>query len=389
MTQDNLANLYYFYGYWEVTVCTFAFVALLSIWQHITKEQAFKTRDLGLLWLSIAVLTWTFDGFLSIYYANNISIEAEFNKATYEGFKSILSLLNSAFILLALPRFKHAPKLIRPILQSDSWRLLVIITFSFSLILTLLMLLGVMVPKRITFIYSVDFVYAIFTLFFLGLVIWGSFDKRDLKVLAYLSAICIACTLAAQLFKLGGSEFWKVFLNCTFKTILIMLFFALALSWIEELSKARYLPKASDMHAIFVKKKNGVNKFAYLTILTIPPQIQTQKIAFTEKPFELLLKFAEKKKAEGPQGGWLEIQPKSAKNKIYDIKDYNEISRILDNILNEIHGPSQWETTQKKALKEILFEYGNNRRIRLRIPPQNLTIEQPKTQASIAAKGPD
>ena len=375
MSEEGIISLFKFYGWWQLMVGSFGCIALLSIWNHITKDQAPKEKDFGLVWLSLAVLAWAMSGIVDIFYVNELlrNKNTPINNTAFEGMRSIFSMLNSALILLALPCFKHIPKAIYRIVKSETWRFLVITTFIFSALITMLMISGIIVPSKVAFINTADLIYAVFTLTFLGMILWSSFEKRGLKSLAYLSAICIACTLVAQVLKLEDAQFWRIFFSCTFKTILMMLFFALALSWVEELSK-NYLPKPKDMHLVFVKKKNGLNKFTYSTILTIPPRIQTQQIVFTEKPFELFLKFAEKRMfAETEKESWLEIQPRSSKQGEYDIKDYNQINRILDNILNEAYGPNNWTSDEERQLlKQALFDYQNNRKIRLRISPENI-----------------
>ena len=375
MSEEGIISLFRFYGWWQLMVGTFSCIALLAIWNHITQDQESKEKDFGLVWLALAVLAWAMSGIVDIFYVNDLlkNNSTTIHNTTYEGLRSIFSMLNSALILLALPCFRHIPKAINRIVKSETWRFLVITTFIFSALITMLMILDVIVPSKVAFINSADLIYAVFTLIFLGLVLWSSFEKRGLKSLAYLSAICIACTLVAQVLKLEDAQFWRIFFSCTFKTILIMLFFALALTWVEELSKS-YLPKPQDMHLVFVKKKNGLNKFVYSTILTIPPKIQTQQIIFTEKPYELFLKFAERRIfAESEKESWLEIQPRSPKDGDYDIKDYNQINRILDNILNETYGPNNWSfEEERQALKQALFDYQKNRKIRLRISPENI-----------------
>ena len=331
------------------------------------------------MWLSLAVLAWAVSGVIDIFYAfalRNTSSGQAIDPTNFDAWRSLVSLINSAFILLALPCFKHIPKIINPIIKSPYWRFWVLITFIFSAIATLL-LWGVSGTADRAFIYSVDVFYAVFTLIFLGLVIWASFEKRGLKTLAYLSAICIACTLIAQLFKLDDSDFLKVFFSCTFKTILIMLFFAVTLSWIQELSKT-FIPKPKDLHLVFNKKKNGLNKFEHNVVLTIPPKIQTQQISFTEKNYELFLKFAQKRvQAQQEKDAWLEMQPKSnINNKEYDLRDYNQINRILDTILNDVYGAENWTAeNERNHLKQVLFEY-KNRKIRLNIAPENITTQK-------------
>lgn len=367
-------QLHLFYGYWQIAICSFAFLALFSIWQHITKGSGEGQRDFGLFWLSVAILVWALSGVLEVYYAEGLA-DANFDSTQYEGLKSMLSIFNSAFILLALPRFRHVPTLIRPVVRSESWRWLVISTFGFSVVLTLLMLSGVIIPKRITLISSVDLIYAIFTLFFLGLTLWASFERRGLTILAYLAGISIAFTLAAQILKLGDSDFLKILLNTTFKTILIVLFFALALSWVEELAKSARKVFARRTLALQLSiGRNQQNRREFIAHLQLPEALDWQKVYFTEKPFLLLHRFADKRKTEGHEGGWLEIQPKTAVKKDYDIKDYNEIGRILDTLCNGLSKSDELSDLSKNDLKELLFEYGKSRRIRLRVNAEHIDL---------------
>ncbi len=375
---EEIASLYKFYGWWQIVVGLFAFVALLSIWQHITKDQEQGQKDYGLLWLCFAVLAWALTGVVDIAYAgalNTSALDAK-EQVFYKGLRSILSMSNSALILLALPCFKHIPKVIYHIIKSQVWRFVVITTFTFSSLLTALMFLEIIVPAKPAFIATVDLIYAIFTLVFLGLILWASFENRGLKAMAYLTASCIAFTLVAQVLKIYPSDFWRLCFDCIFKTILIMLFFALALSWVQELAKD-LLAKPEEMHIVFLQKKNMQGKFEFSTILTVPPMIQTQQVFFTEKPFELFLKFAQKSiTAPSEKEAWLEIQPKSVKTGQYDIKDYNQINRILDNILNETKGPNNWNIEEDRhRLKQALFAYQKNRKVKLRVASENITMK--------------
>ena len=378
---NEIPQLFRFFGLWQIVICTFSFVALISIWNYIVKENDQREKDYGLVWLSLAVLVWAFSGVVEIFYSNaldthllNNSRQDGLDKTNFEGMRSILSILNSAFILLALPRFKHIPKNIVGILKSEAWKWLVGITFFLSALFTIFMLTGVTTPGRPTFINSVDTVYGVFTLFFLGLILWTSFEKRNLRVLAWLSVICIVTTLVAQVLKVFDTDFWRIFFSCIFKTTLILLFFALVMSWIKELSK-NYLPKADEIFVFFEKINSANGQRNYSAVLTLPPNIKMKKVSFTEKTYELFLKFGQKRK-ENLNGGWLEIQPKTktAQQKNYDLKDYNEISRILDCILNETYGQNKWsKDEEKKSLKETLFEY-DNRKIRIKILPENISI---------------
>lgn len=368
------AELFLFSGFWQIGFCLFAFAAMLAIWHHITRRTALRQRDPGMVWLAISVLVWVFAGWVDVVQGQQIQSGQTTNSPlTFDGLRSMLSILNSAFILLALPRFRHTPRLVRPIVQSDSWRWLVIISLIFALVLTLLMLGGWIIPLKYTFIYTIDLLYAVFTLFFLGLILWTSFAKRGLPVLAILSVLTIGFTLMAQILKLSDPLFNKVLFNCIFKSVLIMLFFSLALSWVEELSKGQSYYRV-DTHALLLFSRKVGIKMEYVAVLTIPPFWQQARINLTEKNYQLLHRFAERRKDEPTEDGWLEIRPKSGGTKTFDIKDYNELNRLLENLLQGNPITPESEEDPKKLLKDRLFEYGQQRRIRLRIPPNQITL---------------
>ncbi len=367
--------LYKFFGYWQIVVCTFAFIALFAIHRRTTKNQERRQRDNGLLWLSLAILTWSFSGLIDVNYAHALTLTDPVPQTSYQGLRSIFSIVNSAFILLALPQFKHIPRPIQYLIKSDGWRLTVGVSFALSAIMTLMMYLDLIIPSQPNFIYFIDLLYAIFTLSFLGIILWSSFAKRGLKILAYLSALSILFTLIAQFQKLDEEIFWSIFFNCIFKTILIVLFFALALSWVEELAK-KFIPEPTDLHLIMLKKKTPPGRYHHLGILSIPPYINMHQINLSEATYHLLATFASKRKNSGPSEGWLEIQPKSSTSNKYDIKDHKQISRLVDAIFESIinHDQSKDPILTKLDLRQALFDQNRQRKIRLRIAPENIDL---------------
>ena len=89
------------------------------------------------------------------------------------------------------------------------------------------------------------------------------------------------------------------------------------------------------------------------------------------------LKFAQRRKST--EGGWLEIKPKNLPNTTqqFDIKDYNEIKRMLHAILDGYFGKSTWTKDQHETpLKKFLLERSDDkeRRVRLSLPPANVEI---------------
>lgn len=394
MDDDNLTNaiwtqlpqpaVFYFYGYWQLALCLFAGFALLGIWWHIGR----KEKEWGMIWLSCAVFCWALSGIIEVYYAKQLESVllnsgtnlqqflqeiAPFN-AQIESGRSILSLFNSAFILLSLPCFKHIPKPIEPIIQTPSWYFIVLFPFFISLGVNLGILAGWLTASQTPFINTLDFIYAIIiTLPFLGWILWSSFEKRRLIVLAWLSLLCIGLTVIAQISKLNEDYLFKVISASVFKPMLIMLFFALALSWVKELGEYS-IPSPNQIHLAFSKIKTPTGSFQHQIQLLIPPSIEGEYIKLTKSRFQLLLRFAQQLK---DPDSWLEIKPKNETrpNKQYDIKDHNEIKRLVDNILDETYGKGQWRTNMERAfLKASIFEFSDDqrRKVRLRIPVENI-----------------
>lgn len=370
-----------FYGWWEFIVCLFAFVALMSIWFHIGRKQ----RDFGQVFLALSVLCWSFSGCIDIYYTSIIEniIESEIDatsldtianhKIVNNGWRSIFSLFNSLFILLSLPWFRYIPEKIDHIISSKYWPIIVGLPFLFCLIPTLRITFS---GVGIGFISELDVYYSILTLIFLAYVLWTSFYRRRLKLLSWLSLLCIVVILAAQLFKFTDSEMYLTLTSSIFKSSLIMLFFALALSWVKELSE-NVLPTADQIALSLKKIKVANGRFQQFCHLEGLSGSNNKNVTLTPSSYNLLEKFITKRKADE---GWLEIKPKSESRteKQYDIKDYNEIKRLLNQILDGIYGKDNWTKTHHEVpLKGVLFENSKteNRKIRLRLLPSKLNIQ--------------
>ncbi|WP_394970937.1 hypothetical protein [uncultured Croceitalea sp.] len=354
---------YLFYGWWQFGTCLFAFIALLSIWWHIGKKQ----NDFGQVWLALSILCWSISGLVEVYFASSI----EKNLILVDGLRSILSLFNSLFILLALPWFRYLPKFLKGIIKSKFWIYIVGLPFVFSLLPTI----NKMISGREGIINELDVYYAVLTLIFLGFVLWHSFARRRLISLAYLSLVCILITLLAQFYKLTGSSVNLTLFSAIFKTSLIMIFFALALSWVKELSES-VIPIASELRMAF-RIDREEDKIQRLVFINGFPNSPKRKIKLSNASFELLKRFAESRKLEGDT--WLEIKPKhhALKEKTYDINDYNEVKRLLIALVDGLFGKGNWTNELHLIpLKNILFELSEKRerKIRLLIPPENISL---------------
>lgn len=365
--QANVNNeILSFYGWWQFAVCLFAFTALIAIWWHIGKRQ----NDFGQVWLALSVLCWSISGGVDVYYAQNTMVSDGF---LLDGWRSILSLFNSLFILLALPWFRYLPKPIEQIIKSKYWIYIVGLPFLFSMLPTISKMIS---GTSVSIISELDVYYAFLTLGFLGYVLWESFAKRRLKILAWLSLITILITLVAQLYKLTDATINLTLFSAIFKTSLIMLLFALALSWVKELAE-NVIPESQHFFISFKKQKTEKGKLALVVLLKGLPGGSERKIVLTPALYELFLKFAERKK--NSNDNWLEMKPKNfdVSDKSYDINDYNEIKRLLIALLDGIFGKENWTRDHHLLpLKSALFEMSEKRerKIRLALPPENIDL---------------
>ncbi len=291
-----------------------------------------------------------------------------------EGLRSIFSLLNSLFILLALPWFRYLPKPFAPLINSNLWRYIIGIPFLFALFPTLHKMFLTNSPSIIS---ELDVYYALFTLLFLGFVLWESFVKRRLPLLGWLSIITICITLLAQVYKLLDSTINLLLFSAIFKTSLIMLFFALALSWVKELTET-VIPNPQQLKLRFYKK-NGLDKADSFQVAMLGfSGNQDKEITLTPALYRLFRLFASRKLDETE--GWLEIKPKNFEmDKTYDINDHNELKRLIAALLDGLFGKHNWTKEKHYVhLKASLFEMSKHkeRRIRLLLPKENITIEE-------------
>lgn len=362
------SDISFFYGFWQLSVCLFAFIGLIAIWYHLGRKQ----KDNGQIWLALSILCWSITGGVEVYFSvKDVSIAETAN--LLEVWRSILSLLNSLFILIALSWFKYVPKILEKVIKSKTWLIIIGLPFLFSLLPTLSKLFT---QNANSIISELDVYYSTLTLVILGMVLWESFSRRRLKLLAYLSIVCIAITFAAQLYKLTNANVNQILLSAIFKSCLIMIFFSLALSWVKDISETLTVVKDQlSLHLQQTKLKN--NKWEYLVSIGGIFNIQDKEISLTKTNYALLEKFVDRKQNSGE--GWLEIKPKAniRDGKLYDINDYNEVKRLTHALLDGLFGKAIWSKDQhEKPLKDALFEVSKNRdrKIRLSVSKERLEL---------------
>ena len=365
------------FGFWGASVCGFAALALLAIYWHIGR----RTRDVGQAYLAASVACWAMSGGVEVGYASALQealaagapLEPLFGQLA--AWRSVLSLSNSLLILLALPYFRYLPPRLTALAQSRYWPLVVGLPFAIALLPTARQLLT---GRPSSIVSELDVYYALLTLAFLGLVLWSSFVRRRLPALAYLTAVCTVVTIGAQALKLGADPGTQVVLAAVFKTCLIMLFFALALSWVRELTETAGGRTSSEAETSATPVALELLGSREVRLSGIISSKETTKFQLTPTVYELLHRFAERR-TNAPDGGWLEIKPKheAKPRKLYDIRDHNEVRRLLHALLDGLYGAGHWGREQHELpLKRLLFESDATRprTLRLALAAEHVTL---------------
>ena len=226
------------------------------------------------------------------------------------------------------------------------------------------------------FISELDVYYSILTLIVLGIVLWESFMKRRLALLAVLSIACILITFVAQVYKMTDNDINQTLFSAIFKTSLIMIFFALALSWVKDLTE-KITSVSGDVFLSLFRIKKDDNSYVNKVSLKGIMGTKEKTIDLTPKNYDLLSKFIHSKLQKD---GWLEIKPKADKRsgKVFDINDHNEVKRLVSSLLDGLYGKGLWSKNEHEIpLKNILFEMSSQRerKIRLTVPQQNLKMD--------------
>ncbi len=342
------------FGYWQLFVCGFAFLALMAIWWHLGKRKG----DHGQVWLALSVLAWSFAGALQVFWGHNSN-----ESYLAQGWQSIISIFNSFFILLALPYFQFIPSQLKHLIKSSYWKYIIGLPFLFSLLPTLSKMMGLGEgPIR-----ELDVYFSLLTLLFLAAVLWESFEKRKLRMLAYLSILAIFVTLLAQFSKLDfllplSLEGNLTLLSAIFKTLLIMIFFALALSWVKDENKEQFILPEGIKWQLVPRQK----------VLVIKQGEKERKLSLNQTRFDLLLAFANAKLEDNR---WLRIKPKELKSRQeFDISDHNQVRRLAESLLDGMYGSHQWKLSEEgEHFKQHFFEKATGK-IRLTLKAEQLEI---------------
>lgn len=235
------------YEVWLVVMCGFCGILLLLLYR--------STRENGILYLSLAVLCWFVSG-ISAYFAI-----MQHDQVWVKVGNSIFSTCNSAFLLLMISHLDpddFFQKLIaRGARQFITWAGTFIV-----------LLYGWFFKEKFwQGFYIADLVFSVITLGLLAVAFWYIFRKRVSVVVAMLSVLPLAVTGLAEIFRASPWSFssfqltvferavWGQTLLFLYKPLLIVIFFALVISWLWK--KLNALHEKFDAEADKIKEAHA------------------------------------------------------------------------------------------------------------------------------------
>lgn len=340
-------------------------VLLLAIWYNIRQrfwkileeDEKQKRVDKGLLYLSLAMFVWVFSGIWT--YLGLGLTDGLFSPQSKQVVRSLFSILNNLFFLLALFYFYYAPAFLYKN-EKNVQRLIFGIVAISGFSIFLFQYMGEEPKMGIKISFVPDLLLSAFLSALLIVSFYKTFVKRGLKLIAGISVFVILMMFVSQLpevFDGFGDKDINNLLRIVAKTSLISIFLVLATSWVIQLANT---PIASEMSIKFMDWS--------IVKITIPSKgMIEQTIDFGSKTtqYKNLLKFAIRREfAEGSEQ-CLEVYAGG------EIKSQTYLTRIIDNI-NQI-----LDTDSAHALeRRDIFTFIGNGKYRLRILPENIFIEK-------------
>jgi hypothetical protein len=290
------------YALSQATMCLGAAWAILAMWGRGTPVRAGEPstapgRDAGLLWLGAAVAIWGVTGVVLLVPAP---------PSTAHALRPLLSSANSACLLLFASHLDYGPE---PLQRAREWRGWGPAALLGSLGVALLTIaLYVAIGPRSRVAQLPDVLLSGIVLLLYGFGLFRSFLKRGFLPLAVLAGVAIALQAAAQLPEVtdvlaaagvSGDRRWA--LNLASKSLTLVLFLSLAMSWVHEVARR---PATSTAQLFFTGVPVGQKtRKRYV--------VRSGEVAFEmrETPHRDLLALAVRRVLDGAkeQGGWVAL----------------------------------------------------------------------------------
>jgi hypothetical protein len=206
-------------------------------------------RDAGLLWLGLAVATWSLIGGLLLL---------RLPEGPEQALRTVLSSANNACLLISASHLDYGPALLQRASDYRRWNQLALIG-SLAVALGTIALYAALGPAA-SVARLPDFALSLVTLLLYGFGLVRSFRRRGFAPLAALAAVAVALQFAAQLpeivdlsdLGLSGDPRW--ILNLVSKAMVLVAFLSLAMSWVHEVAQR---PSHSAIRLRFTGRRAG------------------------------------------------------------------------------------------------------------------------------------
>ena len=226
----------HWYAMSQAVVCLGAAWALLAMYRRglpvrAGEAHAAPERDAGLLWLGWAVGIWGVTGLLLLL---------PLPSATANALRPLLSSANSACLLISASHLDYGLEFLQRARDWRHWRLAAIVGSLAVALLTLALYATLGPAARLAQL--PDFALSAVTLLLYGFGLFRSFLKRGFGSLAALACVAVLLQSLAQLPEVidglpgvTGDRRWV--LNLASKTLTLIAFLSLAMSWVHEVAR--------------------------------------------------------------------------------------------------------------------------------------------------------
>lgn len=285
------------YAVSQLASCLSAAWAILALYARGTPVRQGEpaptpARDAGLLWLGLAVALWGVVGGLLLL---------PLPEGTSQGLRTVLSSANSACLLISASHLDYGPALLQRASDYPRWNQAAISGSLAVALLTIALyaLLGPAAPAaRLP-----DFALSAITLLLYGFGLFRSFRRRGFTPMAVLAGVAVTLQFAAQLpeivnesaLGLSGDRRWL--LNLVSKSMVLIAFLSLAMSWVHEVAER---PSHSSIRLRFTGRRAG-SRFVV--------ELGGRTLEMRETPHRdlLALAVARVKSGESADSGWVSL----------------------------------------------------------------------------------
>ena len=230
-----------FSTYAHSIISGFAGVVLVVFWGQ-GRRMGGGQKDLGFIYLGLGLLLWTVMGALELSFPDGLAGKPGGANHFDRFVRRILSVLNSSFFLLTLPYFEHGFEGLRkqfPVFgHPDKWRNLVLGAAAATLALTLVMFSRFPSPEEEWLASLPDNLLSFLAVAALSYALFESFRFRGMLPLSIMTLAVLLALLLVQVLdpSITGGEATDLYylMRLCSHSLLGMLFFALAYSWMME-----------------------------------------------------------------------------------------------------------------------------------------------------------